>query len=161
MGIITETDLKQSMEEEADAVKAYKKRAWLARSRGDEVSARLWEHIAEEENGHYNEFKDRLAVLGQSEHEPLYVGYVGMETTGYPPGPAVHKRSFPQTYGDWVDLAESIKTRYTDDPVGRAVVNYSLGIIAREGETMPVLEEGEVDDAKRWLTEEAGRLGIG
>jgi len=57
-------DLMLSMREEASAVTDYKRRAASARSEGDEVSAKLWEHIAEEEDGHYNEFKDRLSSIG-------------------------------------------------------------------------------------------------
>jgi len=56
-------DLRTSMVEENEAVSSYHKRAEYAREMGDEISAGLWEHIAEEEIGHYNEFKDRLGSL--------------------------------------------------------------------------------------------------
>ncbi len=69
-------------------------------------------------------------------------------------------RPFPKTYGDWVDLSESIKEKYPDDPAMRAAASYQLGIIAREGEVEPVVEEKDVDEAKRWLTRKAGELGI-
>jgi len=57
------TDLKTSMLEEQTAATLYKQRAENARNNGDEVTAKLWEHIADEEIGHYNEFKDRLDSL--------------------------------------------------------------------------------------------------
>lgn len=56
-------DLKTSMLEEQTATNAYKKRASAAGRVGDFITKRLWEHIAEEEQGHYNEFKDRLNSL--------------------------------------------------------------------------------------------------
>lgn len=58
-----EKDLRSSMLEEDNAVTSYRERAEFARRYGDDISARLWEHIAEEESGHYNEFKDRLGAL--------------------------------------------------------------------------------------------------
>lgn len=75
-------------------------------------------------------------------------------------GYAAPGRPFPKAYGDWVDLSESIKEKYPDDPAMRATVSYQLGIIAREGEVEPVVEEKEVEEAKRWLTRKAGDLGI-
>jgi len=69
-------------------------------------------------------------------------------------------RPFPETYGDWVNLAEDIKTRYADDPVDRAAVNYNLKVIAEEDGVTPMVEQSEVDDAKRWLIQKAGELGI-
>jgi len=58
-------------------------------------------------------------------------------------------RLFPTTYGDWVTLAEDIKTA---DPSLIYRVNYNLGLIQRE---LP-----GADDAKRWLTRKAGELNI-
>lgn len=55
--------LESSMKEELLAADWYKRRAENARVRGDNVTAQLWDHIAEEEIGHYNEFKDRLNNL--------------------------------------------------------------------------------------------------
>ncbi len=55
--------LEDSMEEERMAADWYRRRAEYARTHGDEISAKLWEHIAGEEDGHYKEFKYRLEVL--------------------------------------------------------------------------------------------------
>ncbi len=63
-----------------------------------------------------------------------------------------HDRLFPQNYGDWVNLAEAIKERYPDDPVMRASVNYQLQQVAEESV--------EAAEARRWLAEKAGELGI-
>lgn len=70
-----------------------------------------------------------------------------------PPDEQVPGRLFPQTYSDWVNLAEDIKDKYPDDPVMRASVNYQLDIVLRA--------EGGEDVAKRWLAERAGELGLG
>jgi len=61
-------------------------------------------------------------------------------------------RPFPKTYGDWVDLAENIKERIPDDPATIATVNYQLNTIA--------VGESGVEEAKRWLLNKAGELGI-
>ncbi len=52
-------DLKQSMTEEQSAASAYRERA----RRADKKTALLYEHIAGEENTHYNEFKERLGEV--------------------------------------------------------------------------------------------------
>jgi rubrerythrin len=51
------------MHEEITAVKHYHQRAKEAHRIGDKTSAKLWEHIAGEEEKHYNEFQSRLAEL--------------------------------------------------------------------------------------------------
>lgn len=56
-------DLQKSVLDESVASHNYRMRAIAARSAGDEVSARLWEHVADEEDVHYNEFMNRLAVV--------------------------------------------------------------------------------------------------
>lgn len=64
------------------------------------------------------------------------------------------RRPFPSTDGDWIDLAEDIK-----DKLARVAspdyytATHQLGIIL-------TLEEGNPEDAKRWLVEKAGELGI-
>jgi len=62
-------------------------------------------------------------------------------------------RPFPQTYMDWVNLAEDIKDRVGEDLPDYYEANRQLGIIS-------TLEEGNPEEAKRWLTEKAGELGI-
>lgn len=79
-----------------------------------------------------------------------------------PYGPP-EERPFPKTYGDWVSLAEDIKTKYPDDPVMRASVNHQLHQIMRETEEVPGEGEERVraaQEARRWMTEKAGELGI-
>jgi len=61
-------------------------------------------------------------------------------------------RPFPQTYGDWVNLAEDIKAKYQDDPVMIAAANTQLREIAQE--------TGSAEEAKRWLVGKANELGI-
>lgn len=72
-------------------------------------------------------------------------------------------RPFPKTYGDWVNLAEDIKAKYPDDPVMRAGVNFQLQLISHEEEEIPERREERLaaaQEAKRWMTERAGELGI-
>lgn len=64
--------------------------------------------------------------------------------------PTESPRPFPKTYGDWVNLAEDIKVKTT---LYNQSVNSKLGIIGG-------LEEGDVDDAKRWLVGKARELSI-
>jgi hypothetical protein len=52
-------NLAHSMKEELKADHDYRMRAVAARKVGDEASAKLWEHIAEEEVGHFEEFAAR------------------------------------------------------------------------------------------------------
>ncbi len=59
-------------------------------------------------------------------------------------------RPFPETYGDWVSLAEDIKAK--DPDLSYLVNNHLLQI---SGNT------DEAEEAKRWLTRKAGKLGIG
>lgn len=64
-----------------------------------------------------------------------------------PPGGV--SRLFPKTYGDWVDLACSIKER---DPSPETVTRVNVSLFN--------ISEKDDDDAKRWLIEKAGELGI-
>lgn len=52
--------LAQSMREEEIAAYWYRKRAKDAREKGDETTAKVYEHIADEEDVHYREFKERM-----------------------------------------------------------------------------------------------------
>lgn len=172
--------LQSSMQEEASAANWYRRRAAYAREHGDYESASLWEHIASEEAGHYREFKQRMMALPEYrayEHRMEYLlGHI--HPSQYHPEQfeehhvrwqdrleqqleeEAGKRPFPQTYMDWVKLAEDIKQRYPNDPVMLATVNFNLGILAKEDQQIPAVEPGDVDDAKRWLTKRAGELGI-
>lgn len=79
--------------------------------------------------------------------------------------PLTPGRPFPQTYSDWVNLAEDIKEKYPDDPVMRASVNFSLQQIAEEEQYQrPPDEQAEAaraaNEAKRWFVERAREQGI-
>lgn len=72
-------------------------------------------------------------------------------------------RPFPETYGDWVNLAEDLKSKYPDDPVMRASINYQLQHVMYEEEERPEDREERqraAQEAKRWLTERTGEHGI-
>ena len=91
------------------------------------------------------------------ETTPLYpsmptslLGGAGMPM--YIPGTG-GKHPVPTTYGMWIDLSEDIKDKYPLDSPERAEVNFQLGILLE-------LEEGRPDDAKRWLVNKAGEVGI-
>ena len=62
MGIVV-TTLFWSINEEEQAVRDYTERAAGARQSGDEETARLFEHIATEEETHAKEFKERMHTL--------------------------------------------------------------------------------------------------
>lgn len=62
MTILSE-QLHKSMSEESLAARRYRQRADVAERHGDSVTARLYRHIAHEEDIHYSEFKARLSRL--------------------------------------------------------------------------------------------------
>ena len=62
VGIVV-TTLFWSINEEEQAVTDYTERAAGARQSGDEKTARLFEHIATEEETHAKEFKERMHTL--------------------------------------------------------------------------------------------------
>ncbi len=51
--------LSESMLEESTASDWYRRRAVNAKSKGDEEAAKLYEHVAKEEDGHYREFEKK------------------------------------------------------------------------------------------------------
>jgi len=56
-------DLAQSMLDEAQAGSDYRKRAQICLIQGDTETAELYEHIAAEEDNHFEEFKERYKKL--------------------------------------------------------------------------------------------------
>ncbi len=58
--------LRESMSEELTASNWYRQRARHAKKYGDDKTAKLYEHIAREEDVHYQEFMERLDIV-QSE----------------------------------------------------------------------------------------------
>lgn len=60
--------LEASMHEEKTAADFYRRRAQYADSQGDEISAELWRHTADDEDQHYQEFHDRLHNRFEEQH---------------------------------------------------------------------------------------------
>ena len=61
--------LRESIAEEAAAARAYRERARYAEESGDASTAKLYRHIAEEEDKHEKEYRDRLfQVVTQGLH---------------------------------------------------------------------------------------------
>lgn len=58
-----EQGLGESMIEERTAASWYRRRGSLARVSGDSITADLYEHIAQEEDQHYDEFSQRIDDL--------------------------------------------------------------------------------------------------
>jgi len=142
-----QSDLDHSMNEEMSASLDYRKRAEFAREHGDEVSAKLWIHIAEEEDGHYNEFKDRLEALLP---QPRFADYATPGDEYQSPIGPMHRR-FPQTPGDWEDLGFDIEAKIPS--INRSEVRHHVAVATSN-------EPGNIDNAKRWLMNKAGELGI-
>jgi rubrerythrin len=59
--------LSDSMVEERTAADWYRRRGMDARLKGDEVIANLYEHVAREEDQHYQEFQERKDTLISAE----------------------------------------------------------------------------------------------
>lgn len=59
----TITDLEKSAGEELKAAYDYRERAAFAREHGDVATAELYEHIAKEEDKHYEEFMSRARKI--------------------------------------------------------------------------------------------------
>jgi rubrerythrin len=55
--------LMDSMTEESTAAVWYRRRAMDARQKSDPTTAELYEHIAQEEDQHHQEFKERLGTI--------------------------------------------------------------------------------------------------
>lgn len=142
--------LEEALEDESKAGDIYRYMADVSPNTESAITLRA---LAADEDSHHNMITHLLTiasvsydVITQAERK------MGILPSG--------KRRFPQTYGEWVDIAEELKTKYSDDFVGVATVNFNLSIIAQEGEVTPVVSESDVDDAKRWLIQKAGELGI-
>lgn len=98
--------------------------------------------------------EDRHANLLMTMMRAVVPGYKYFVAPGFETIPAA-ARLFPKTYGDWVTLAEDIKTRCVGDVAAIALVNEQLGIIAEED-----MRPREAQMAKQWFVTKAGELGI-
>ncbi len=85
-------------------------------------------------------------MMSQEEAEKLGMGEMHKRMMGS----GVSSRPFPETYGDWVSLAEDIKAKMPQEKWG--IVNSTLQLISEE--------HPNSGEAKRWLVEKAGELGI-
>lgn len=145
-----EDEIKEAEKEEMHSQEKYGMMAMDAERMGMSDMARMMREMASDEGRHAAMMrrmhggmvggKKTYQQIAEEQHYGMPYGYM-------PKG----DRPFPKTYGDWVNLAEDIKERYPDDPVTRAAVNFQLQRIA---------EREDEDEAKRWLMQEAGRLGI-
>lgn len=67
---------------------------------------------------------------------------------------AVEAVDYPsRTYMGWVNLTEDIKDKISEEDPDYYETTHQLGIVA-------TLEEGNPEEAKRWLMQKAGELGI-
>jgi len=156
------TLLDEALDDESKAGNIYR---YMANVSPNASAADRLRRIAADEDRHHLMVGQLIAELtgvgetGQqyTERMEYMLGYRHPSQMGTVPS-AMPDRIFPGmrgeafVYGDWVDLAEDIKSKYPDDPVMRASVNYQLQHIAEETE--------EAEEAKRWLMQKAGELGI-
>ncbi len=154
--------LEAALEDEQRAGPMYRYIASMSPSAGGAEQLRK---IAADEDRHRLVIGQLLAeITGEGETRGEYTQRMEVALGHVHPSQA-GKRPFPSTYGDWVDLAEDIKARYPDDPVMRATANFSLQqILEWEQYTRPPDEqevaEKSANEAKRWLINKAGELGI-
>ncbi len=132
MGLMDE--LKKEVEEEEQAYNKYVSLAQRAEAKGMQQIAAILYDIAQDEIKHAEKLKN------------LYARYeLGPKT--------ISPRPFPQTDGEWINLSSNIKDKYSEYDPMKSEVNHQLGIVMS-------LEEGNVDEAKRWLMQKAGELGV-
>lgn len=151
-------DLQQSMNEEAAAAHAYRMRANYAYAVGDSISAELWNHIAGEEDGHFREFQERMNSLPVSpevkEHAEKMEYMLGhRHPSQMSAGHMRISRRVPQTNEEWENLGYDIEAKR---PADITMHDIRLQVAIATG-----VSEGDAGKAKRWLIQEAGKLGIG
>ncbi len=171
--------LEEALTDESSAGDMYR---YMANVSPNVEAAEKLRKIAEDEDRHHLILSHLLAeVTGQGETSVEYVermetmlGHRGYSQMGGTPrlygtqspysklSPYYQAGSsgetlFPQTYGDWVDLAERLKTASGNIFAHNAMINYQLQTIAGEG--MGETPEA-VAQAKRWLVLDAGKYGI-
>lgn len=136
-------ELEEAFVEEGKAWWKYSDMARKAYDAGQPSFAVDLERIATDEYQHANMLRRMIASM-ETEPEPSRSSMAILDRSYLDEG-----RIFPKSYGDWITLAEDIKTA---DPSLTSMVNYELGLIQQE---LP-----GADDAKRWLTRKAGELNI-
>ena len=126
-----EDDIKKAEEEEIRSQKMYDMMAMDAEAMGMRDMAGMMRGMASDERKH-------AQMMGEMHKRMM--------------GSGIPDRPVPQTYMDWVDLAEDIKQKMP--PESWYIINNLLLVISQE-------EEGPVaEEAKRWLVTKAGELGI-
>jgi len=95
--------------------------------------------IVADETRHRHELKELSMLCPETEEIQLSGEMVEVKL----------ERPVPQTYGDWVDLAEDIKEK---DPGAAVKASNALYDIGEENE--------HADRQKQWLLRKAGELGI-
>ena len=140
-------DIKQAEKEEVKSEEKYNMMAHKAEFEGRHEMARMMRTMADDEGRHAQMMRMHGGMMARSAPS------IGLAShTGAVSAQRGIESLFPKTYGDWVNMAENIKEKYPDDTVMIASVNYQLRHISEETE--------EADEAKRWLVERAGELGI-
>ncbi len=133
----TEDELREAAEEEERTQSRYSNMSMEAEMMGKRDMALMMSSMASDEGRHAAMMR---SMMGHQVEEIKLSGKM-MEIP--------LDRPVPQVYGDWVNLAEDMKTK---DPNLASKVNYNLGLIQRD---LP-----GADEAKRWLTQKASELGI-
>lgn len=151
-----QTLLEEALDDESKAGDIYR---YMANISPNVSAAERLRSIAADEDRHHLVVSHLLAELTGK-------GETGIEYTERMEYALGHRRPsrtdqpkllFPKTYGDWVELAERMKTESGNDPAYNATINYQLQTISGEGSTET---PGAVANAKRWLVQKAGELGI-
>lgn len=145
-----QTLLEEALTDESMAGDIYR---YMADISPNASAAERLRKIAADEGRHHLIVSHLLAELsGQGETGGQYaerMEYLLGHRQPASSGRGAGRRPFPQTYGDWVDLAEDIKAK---DPDSAPIVNDRLNVVC--------FESGDIDSAKRWLVQKAGELGI-
>ena len=147
--------LQESNEETSASVK-YMRLARELKNAGYINQGTMIEQIADDESRHANILSAMAHTISREEGKleepfgscPSGEAKVVFDRMGQP---LKIDTPFPETYGDWVDIAEKIKERMPEEGV-KTIVNSLLQEISEGG---PVGEE-----AKRWLLKKADDLEI-
>ena len=146
--------LQEAMDDESTAGDMYR---YMANISPNADAAEILRNIAADEDRHYRLVKYQYDMLQMNSverkaHEEQMEYLLGHRHPSQV-GLTLTNRPFPQTYGDWVDLAESMKSAAPNDLQLAVRVNENLEFIATDD---PVHSEA----SKRWLMQKAGELGI-
>lgn len=126
-------DLRKQIEDEKTASDEYQNLAMTADKLGHKSAAKSLREIAEDEKRH----SVRLRIMAETITTLSSIEFAGLQ------------RPFPQTYDDWADLGIDIGAK---DPNIADEVQDMLTRIYVGG---PL-----ADDAKKWLVEMAGEVGV-